>query len=1473
MTYSTNFNAFFPLTKNFTLEMTNPDYYCTIYFYSQPLIERYSISKYIFNLNQQTVIPSLTASLVTKGFFFGRLIPRTCNINEIKEGKTIMDFFEKPFPYAFYLKIGKEKQYTNIFFKMSDYKYTQQSSNDNFIVKAYQVERETIDQYINDNNIEIKGKEIEVGYITSNTTYTIQYQDNMMNYGYYIFVTIKQTEDNFNEYSYVAFTYNTFYLANHKYVNQYVYNYGSFTGGVETFKLETTDYYKYIDCDIGFKPLEKGKAFTSFDFAVEHYKDVPTLKNSTDIEIVSMKNENGKIRIKFLNKISNNNIILSIMLQISEDISVDYMIKYTIYQYNSSFPTLNYNSTISGTRRGRKFSVTFRETNAISPNNYAKSVSYYLTVYKIKNFSSINDVDTIYHDCPDVSIMHENITFSSWVKGKEHTLYFALPYEEYDVYINIVGLFVFSRDSLEVLFSYTPSILVELPKLFTVLDPNIYNKQTVNNTQTFLLEKDKVENSFFIIDIATEPSITKEYFDFALEEYWEIQTYKNESTLKLVDYQDISGKKTLIIEFKSNCERDIVISLLSQKEINYMLKYHTVDDLSKIPPYQFNSSISALRRTRKVEVTFDEQFNKDPLISTTNYYIYLYNTSIITDINQVHSIYHPSIYAQATYIINGKNEGQKINYTITLPNSNYDLWINVVSQFTVKNTNEQFLFANKLVQVLEKPKIFELLKKKIINYQLLDKSPISFRLEHQDTNDNIFKIEIGYEATKDNCYIELSYEKYFEYPSYKNDTTYLELIEEKSNRGKTSIILKLRAELENDFIISFRLLSDSPVHFYIKYNTFTTENIPEYKTDQPIKFKRTDGYLHVEFSEVLTNKEIAETALYRIQIFKHSEVNEPANIYTSYPNSSLTFTETNITSYNEGQSIKETIYLAYDFEEDITINIICYFIDKEGEYFLVPYQSVNTIFYESLPPKKWNYKTWNPSETKTLRLKRQFLDSSYYKIEIAPEQRKDYSFIPLAVEQYVAIPTYRNGTFDELNIKYSEGKEVIVVKYPKATRDLIISFISKGSNNDQINYMIKYQNVKTLESTYEFNNTIDVHLNKEYFEVVFSTIVFREHIDSCVYLLRAYYMNEISDINLINTIYPSSALAFYSKNITVIINSTSFTYSFPIPAEKYQIYFSIVGIINDEFIGYSIGKNEDYPFTKPKEKSYNHYTMSDINQIDTYLLINEDNSDLFEIEYYGDISNYSLQYSIEAFTFYPTYKNGTQLSITSSKLNHTGKNVIYIKSSTGPLTQLLIHFFIKNKNLQSNALSSEEKLLTYSFKYKTINNTAKDEYKYESDYGVNILNSIISIDFKELFEDSSKVKESKYIIGIYEKDSISNINELNTIDIETLGYKAITNRAIITENKGKIYYYSVPLVGNEEYYVTLIGLFTMNSNEKIIINYGIKSPHNYNLLYLYNYCIIGVCCVLLIIGLICFAFSKKKQKEIDLSDIKLIDFN
>ena len=54
-----------------------------------------------------------------------------------------------------------------------------------------------------------------------------------------------------------------------------------------------------------------------------------------------------------------------------------------------------------------------------------------------------------------------------------------------------------------------------------------------------------------------------------------------------------------------------------------MLKYHTVDDLSKIPPYQFNSSISALRRTRKVEVTFDEQFNKDPLISTTNYYIYL----------------------------------------------------------------------------------------------------------------------------------------------------------------------------------------------------------------------------------------------------------------------------------------------------------------------------------------------------------------------------------------------------------------------------------------------------------------------------------------------------------------------------------------------------------------------------------------------------------------------------------------------------------------------------------------------------------------------------------------------------------------------------------------------------------------------------------------------------------------------------------
>lgn len=454
-------------------------------------------------------------------------------------------------------------------------------------------------------------------------------------------------------------------------------------------------------------------------------------------------------------------------------------------------------------------------------------------------------------------------------------------------------------------------------------------------------------------------------------------------------------------------------------------------------------------------------------------------------------------------------------------------------------------------------------------------------------------------------------------------------------------------------------------------------------------------------------------------------------------------------------------------------------------------------------------------------------------------------------------------TSEIFTVNCSEGKIIIIVDYKNFTRDLLLSTLPQRYYYSDIYYMIRYQNLKTNELTYEYNDTIDVHLNKENFEVVFSPIQFKVPIDNQTYFIKAFYINQVQNVNMINTIYPSSSLSFYSKNITVDSNSLSVTHSFSIPGENYQIYVSIVGIINNEFIGYSIGKNEEYPFTNPKDKSYNHYTISDINQVDTYLLINKNNRLIYEIEFMGESSNYSLQYALETFTFYPTFKNSTLFTITESNFTFNGKNVIYVQSSRGIETQILIHFFYtKKQSSQSlNSFNQEENMnLKYCFKYNTISYNEKENYMIDKEYSIYILHNVLDINFKELFENTYKVKESKYIVEVFDQNSINDVNVLNTINLDILNSHAIVNKTFITENKGKSYYYSLQLPSNSvnDYYVALIGYFTMDNNEDIIINYGIKTPSYYNRMFVFNYLLLGLG-IIAVIGAIYYVFCHKKE--------------
>ena len=126
--------------------------------------------------------------------------------------------------------------------------------------------------------------------------------------------------------------------------------------------------------------------------------------------------------------------------------------------------------------------------------------------------------------------------------------------------------------------------------------------------------------------------------------------------------------------------------------------------------------------------------------------------------------------------------------------------------------------------------------------------------------------------------------------------------------------------------------------------------------------------------------------------------------------------------------------------KNIIINIICHYANKQGEHFLIPYEPIRVFFFDSLPQNKWLYmKNQYYSNPTTVRLRRNYTDSSVYKIEIALKEEKTTEYLPFAIEQYAAKPTYKNLTSEIFTVNCSEGKIIIIVDYKNFTRDLLLS--------------------------------------------------------------------------------------------------------------------------------------------------------------------------------------------------------------------------------------------------------------------------------------------------------------------------------------------------------------------------------------------------------------------------------------------------
>ena len=158
----------------------------------------------------------------------------------------------------------------------------------------------------------------------------------------------------------------------------------------------------------------------------------------------------------------------------------------------------------------------------------------------------------------------------------------------------------------------------------------------------------------------------------------------------------------------------------------------------------------------------------------------------------------------------------------------------------------------------------------------------------------------------------------------------------------------------------------------------------------------------------------------------------------------------------------------------------------------------------------------------------------------------------------------------------------------------------------------------------------------------------------CYYIVSIYHKKDITDTNVLNTIYNSSIAVFSNKFTKTELSAT-------LDTNDLDVYVTVIGVIQ---LGNKQEERVLYDFTEPIElpkkyevKAEKEHVNDKISSLDK----TNDNS-LFEIEISDGIStkesNYSIDIAIELYYDIPTYKNDTHLHILSRRVSTIKRSVV-----------------------------------------------------------------------------------------------------------------------------------------------------------------------------------------------------------------------
>ena len=177
----------------------------------------------------------------------------------------------------------------------------------------------------------------------------------------------------------------------------------------------------------------------------------------------------------------------------------------------------------------------------------------------------------------------------------------------------------------------------------------------------------------------------------------------------------------------------------------------------------------------------------------------------------------------------------------------------------------------------------------------------------------------------------------------------------------------------------------------------------------------------------------------------------------------------------------------------------------------------------------------------------------------------------------------------------------------------------------QTNYFMKYYTVKSTSDiySYSYNKTVTASKRRNVINISFNPI---ETSSECAYIIAIYHKKDITDTNILNTIYNSS-IAIFSDKITK--TQTSITLN----TDDYEVYVTVIGVISiEERVVYDFVEPIELPkkYDIKTEKEYVNDKLSSLDMKNTYRLKKRTtNSSLFEIEISDGINVKQTTYSID----------------------------------------------------------------------------------------------------------------------------------------------------------------------------------------------------------------------------------------------------